>query len=310
MVIPPKIFALWLQGEEAAPPLVRMCLLRWRRLNPNYDLEVLDLSDAKELLKEFPIDVGRMRPQALSDVLRLKLLRDRGGVWVDATTFPTSPLDQWLPGVTGTGFFAFQGHRRPLDVDSWFLAAEVGHIIPGLWWEEIERYWSQPRKLITFSSFEANYNFDPLSFFRPDQQLNSETYPYYWVMYIFSHLMRTDPEFGSAWATVPKRSSGDCHAIQTASSDLPIASAQELVWIGLKTPVQKLTHRSTEARRWLQLDRASREYDATFGIAPGDGGRCQYDGDKENMYERASWAVKQRVGELGGRIPWYLRPPW
>ncbi|WP_171027228.1 capsular polysaccharide synthesis protein [Pseudarthrobacter sp. NamB4] len=309
-MVPRKIFVLWLQGEAAAPPLVKMCLLRWRRLNPGYELKVLDLSDAKRILSGFPMDVSKMRPQALSDVLRIRLLRDQGGVWADATTFPILPLDYWLPDATSTGFFAFQGHRRPLDVDSWLIAAEMNHIIPRLWWQEIERYWSRPRKLITFSSFEANYNFDPLSFFRSDRQLSTETYPYYWVMYIFSHLLLSDSDFRSAWARVPKRSSTECHAIQLASSDEPEVSDRELVQASLRTPVQKLSHRSSETWRWLRLDAAFHEHDLEFPINATQYEPYQNDCGEMTLYDRAKWSVRQQVGVLGSRIPWYLRPPW
>jgi hypothetical protein len=310
MLIPRRIFVLWLQGEEKAPPLVQMCLLRWRKLNPTYELKVLNFADAEEILKDFPLDCRKMRPQALSDVLRMKLLADQGGVWVDATVFPVRPLDSWLPEAASSGFFAFEGHLAPLDVDSWFLAASPCHIIPRLWWQEIERYWYKPRRLIRFiGDWGSNYNFDPLSFFRSDEARGSAEYPYYWFMYIFTHLLNTSAEFRSAWEGVQKRSGLDCHAVQSKSNEGPGVSDRELVEASLKAYVQKLSNKNHQMDRWLALDKNLEEVDRAWSVDLGSYGVYERPEGMHSWYQRANSLARKRLQTLGGQVLRHLPTP-
>ncbi|MDB5824990.1 MAG: hypothetical protein JWR21_3694 [Herminiimonas sp.] len=316
MPIPQRIFALWLQGEEKAPPLVKMCLLRWRRLNPNYELLVLDRTDAEEALRGFPLQCSQMPPQALSDVLRIKLLKEQGGVWVDATAFPIRPLDTWLPGAASSGFFAFRGHLRPIDVDSWFLAAAPGHIVPLLWWQEIERYWQKPRRLMMVSGdWNSNYHFDPLSFFRSDEGffgsdealLTPGSYPYYWLMYIFTYLLSVKPNFSQAWEKVEKRSGFECHVIQRFCNQNPDISDHELVRASLETCVQKLTFKTQHAQRWVSLDKAFADLDKMNGLdfqkyPCFDGKYSIFYQAAPRLYGIAKSAIPKPLRALGRRI--------
>lgn len=307
MLIPHRIFALWLQGEEKAPPLVKMCLRRWRRLNPTYELKVLDLADANEILKDFPLTGRQMHHQAFSDVLRINLMKGQGGVWVDATTFPACPLDDWLPEAAKSGFFAFEGHRRPVDVDSWFLAAAPGHTIPLLWWQAIERYWYKPRSLITFvGEWASNYNFDPLSFFCSDDAIESDSYPYYWLMYMFTHLLNTRDDFGLAWEKVGKRPGFDSHAIQRMCNEDPNVPDRELVEASLKTHVQKLSYRDRHTARWLSLDKAFGDVDTMYGVDFNSYGIYE---SKYSLYERARFAAPMRFRAAGGRMLRHFAAP-
>ena len=45
---------------------------------------------------------------ALSEIIRIELLKTYGGLWIDATTFCNKPLDRWLPEYIDHGFFAFE----------------------------------------------------------------------------------------------------------------------------------------------------------------------------------------------------------
>src|SRR5208337_3870704 len=93
---PRIIYSLWLQGESEAPPIVRLIFRRWASFNPDYELRVLNGNDVARLLAGYGIALQHMPIQALSDVVRARLLLD-GGVWADASVFPTEPLDPWLP---------------------------------------------------------------------------------------------------------------------------------------------------------------------------------------------------------------------
>lgn len=241
MAIPRKIYALWLQGLDTAPEIAKICLQRWKILNPEWDIVVLDRGGALKAIGDFPVDLSKFyQPQAFSDILRLKLLQD-GGVWVDATAYPTVPLKNWIDDAAGvSGFFAFTGHQASLDVSSWFLAAEAGNTLCRKWWAETCRYWRQPRKLITFKDnggFQRNYEFDPMCV-SPEGE--KDTFPFFWVMYLFSYLRKTDSEFERLWEKTPKLSGLAAHTIQFTIDDEGFRLEDAL----MKGPVQKLTWKS------------------------------------------------------------------
>jgi mannosyltransferase OCH1-like enzyme len=93
------IWACWFQGRDAAPELVRRCLLSWEERNSGWELRCVDSSTVSKYV-DFStyIDLNQQAITApsLSDILRVLLLHEYGGVWVDATTFCNVPLDEWL----------------------------------------------------------------------------------------------------------------------------------------------------------------------------------------------------------------------
>lgn len=121
------IWMYWHQGETQAPALVQMCIASWRKQNPGWRVHVLDrhsLDDYVTLANEIDLSRSDLTVQKISNLARLYLLRQYGGVWADVTLFCVEPLDNWLPRYLSTGFFAFRnpGHDRLFD--TWFLAAD------------------------------------------------------------------------------------------------------------------------------------------------------------------------------------------
>ncbi len=92
-MLPRKIFSLWVQGEELAPPIVRMNFDRWQALSPSFDLEVLSGNELDSWIHDTPA-AREISIQAKSDILRIRLLSEYGGIWIDASVFPVVPLDR------------------------------------------------------------------------------------------------------------------------------------------------------------------------------------------------------------------------
>src|SRR5690242_8061106 len=125
------IWACWLQGRQTAPPLVTRCLQIWEERNPSWRLHCLDLTTIGQYVDlSSYVDLRRqsLTAASLSDIFRIQLLYEYGGVWVDATTLCNVPLDEWLSPAAQSGFFAFSGHAGSsyeLLLGSWFMAAEA-----------------------------------------------------------------------------------------------------------------------------------------------------------------------------------------
>src|SRR5262249_40060710 len=94
------IWTCWLQGRENAPPTVEKCLASWERKNPGWTFRCLDATSIERyvaLKHHIDLDRQTITAASLSDILRMLLLREFGGVWVDATLLCAMPLDEWLP---------------------------------------------------------------------------------------------------------------------------------------------------------------------------------------------------------------------
>ena len=103
-----NLWIVWLQGWQAAPPLVLKCLASWQQRNPDWTVRALAMEDVR-LLLELPDLTGKIITSAsFSDLVRAQLLYEYGGVWVDATLLCRRPLNDWLPSLMAAEFFAFE----------------------------------------------------------------------------------------------------------------------------------------------------------------------------------------------------------
>lgn len=190
--LPRIIWIYWHAGEAEAPELARICIDSWRRRNPGWDVRVL--SDAVLAEAADVSDVAAlMSIPALSDIIRLRLLRDHGGVWADATAFCGRPLDEWLPQALSAGFFAFHnppGHPNRL-ISSWFLAAPPGAPLVVAWERLATEYWRMGR--------------------RADA--------YYWVHYLFEWMLLRDAALYRIWRRMPTVGAEAAHYLQRALND-------------------------------------------------------------------------------------------
>lgn len=215
--VPKILWLYWHQGEVNAPRLVAQCLQTWRDSNPTWDVRVLDDETVRE---EVPVDdlPSDISLQALSDVIRLRLLRKYGGVWVDATAYSVRPLDDWLPQMTGSGFFAFTLPAPDRLIGSWFLAACPGSPLIERWDSAATLYWHIRR--------------------RADA--------YFWVHYLFEFLTMLSPTVDAIWRATPTVDSQDCwrvfHVLRTEQqADEYRAIAHKSMADG--APFQRLSHK-------------------------------------------------------------------
>jgi hypothetical protein len=237
---PRILHALWLQGLENAPPLVRFNLDRWVRLNPGYRLNVLDQADVDRLLDGAPIWRDGMEPQALSNVVRTRLLMQQGGVWIDASLFPVKPLDDWLPeAIEPEGFFAFARPAPDRLLSTWMLAATPDHPLVVAWWGELLRFWTRPRQLL------LDIPDDPVATVRPPYAEAVATYNYFTHHYLFAYLMETRPDLAAIWQRCPQPSAGPPHRLQALFGFGPDPDKKAIRKAAIATPVQKLNWRVT-----------------------------------------------------------------
>ena len=68
-----------------------------------------------------------------SDLIRLGLLSEYGGIWSDSTILYMQPLDCWLPKFMSTGFFVFPfSLPNGYAFSNWFIFSEKDHPVLSL----------------------------------------------------------------------------------------------------------------------------------------------------------------------------------
>lgn len=168
------VWVFWDSGEAEAPEIVRYCIAAWKRLHPDWRVEVLDRASAESTVSMTDVPAG-LKPAHYADILRLRLLKEYGGVWADATCLPSRPLDDWLPVLMQSGFFAFKRSLGDRILANWFLASEAGGFVVSRWEESARLYWRG----------------------------RMEPHAYFWVHYLFEWLVWTDSEVRRCWDDTP-----------------------------------------------------------------------------------------------------------
>lgn len=89
------VWTLWIQGFDKAPPLVKFWQEELRK-SGGLDVKSMDLEQVMwgskiqpELLQMY--ESGILSPTKLSDMIRLLLLYEHGGVWLDSTVLVSDP---------------------------------------------------------------------------------------------------------------------------------------------------------------------------------------------------------------------------
>lgn len=93
------IWYFWLQGEENLPPIPKLCLQSIRKHANGHEVIVLTADNYKEYVNipDALIEMyraGRIKAAHFADILRVNLLAQQGGLWLDATMLVTDDLPQ------------------------------------------------------------------------------------------------------------------------------------------------------------------------------------------------------------------------
>jgi len=181
------VWTYWDKGFEKAPDIVRVCADSLKRQVNNARLIFLtdetlhDYITLPDFIRE---KWERINPTKRGDLIRLELLAQHGGVWLDATCFLTAPLpevifslDQYFP----------PNHGKDRLIRSWFLVAKK-------------------RNPVFVKLLRMHY-----AFYRE----NIESEYYFFLHYMFECLCMTDQEayrrFIGQYRFDPSLETDDCH---------------------------------------------------------------------------------------------------
>jgi hypothetical protein len=216
--LPKIIWINWFQGWQSAPELVQACRRSWEVLNPDWEVRALSnctLNKWSDLSREFPfLRQGWYSPQVVSDLLRISLLSNHGGVWVDATLLATKPLNSWLPDVLKNGFFAFSRGDSVRMLANWFLATTPSNLVINEWKHFVIDYWS-------------------------NREVEDH---YFWMHEQFGCAYRNSSSVRKCWDSVIRLQATERTILQRRLSET-CSEQDRLRILGEYGPVEKLTHK-------------------------------------------------------------------
>ena len=156
-----KVWVCWFQGIDAAPDIVKKCYSSLKKNITDREIVLITEKNYRDYVS-FPdeiqkkIDCGVIRGAHMSDLLRLELLQNYGGTWIDATVFcssnniPKYMLDSEL--------FLFQCLKpgkdgQPSIISNWFITAKPNQKFIYMIREVLYEYWKKNDDVIDYFIF-------------------------------------------------------------------------------------------------------------------------------------------------------------
>ena len=154
--IPKKIWTYW--HDKSLPDIIKRCVENWKKLNPDYEIIILNNSNYKEYIKgcdilEYPAARFYAR---IADFMRMHVLNQNGGIWLDASTILHESLD-WVIKKYQEQRYEFIGYHIASKetkpeypaIENWFMAAPKG--------SDFIRKWLE--KFLESNNFQSDYDY-------------------------------------------------------------------------------------------------------------------------------------------------------
>lgn len=207
----PIIWTIWLQGMEQAPKIVQQCYCSMRQHITDRPIVVITEDNFRDYVT-FPDYImekyqkGIISKVHFADLLRVELLAQHGGTWLDGTVFCSDKPFQ--PYILDAELFLFQmlkpgfdGHCR--STSSWLMTAHAGNPIILLTRALLHEYW-------------RTHNYAVEYFILHDfMQMAIEAYPQVWNKVVplsnsIPHILLLrlfEPFDGQVWEGIRKQTS-------------------------------------------------------------------------------------------------------
>lgn len=153
---PQKIWTMWLQGMEEAPPIVKACVDSLKKYSSR-EVILLTKKNLAQYVKlpdfiEDKYKKGLIGHAHYSDIVRLYLLEKYGGTWIDATVYCVRPFDELI----NYELMITQSYskKNPKIMTNYFLHSENPHnyLIQSMLCALYE-YWEKNNSAIDYAIF-------------------------------------------------------------------------------------------------------------------------------------------------------------
>lgn len=95
------IWFYWMQGEKNMPPIPKLCLNSLRKYANGHPVIFLDADNVNQYVNipfeiEKAYQTGKLKQAHYADIIRIMLLAQHGGLWMDATLLVTRDLPETI----------------------------------------------------------------------------------------------------------------------------------------------------------------------------------------------------------------------
>ena len=133
-----KVFTFW-EPKGSMPGYVRLCMETWRHCLPEFEMVALDFRSLGDYLTEAEREEIACPHESLAkqaDCIRCALLRKYGGIWLDADTVLTKPLDERFRSADVT-MVARQSKSGQMIYGAYIYAARPGTKLISEWHRQL-----------------------------------------------------------------------------------------------------------------------------------------------------------------------------
>jgi hypothetical protein len=263
-IIPKIIWMYWHQGIDNAPFLVKECIKSWKLQNPNYDIRVLDVNSIREYIE---VELPKHKKESMvlanySDLLRMKLLYEYGGIWADATSYCMKPIDSWISPYVKNGFFAFV-HNKPQGlIASWFIISNKNCLIMKETYEKLLKYWQNnnltnkgpiKRYIRKWAGKLLNHHQSRWKYwFHPFTTKVLKIHPYFVMHYLMDDLISTNEQARTIWESTKKLDDIGPHKLKRIGFLNKLDANSKHIIDNEDIPMFKLTYKKYDHSRYTQ----------------------------------------------------------
>lgn len=160
------VYNCWMQGMDDAPPLVKACLRSQREYIPHKHFVMVTEQNFRQLvsLPQFILDKyerGIIPHAHFTDLIRLELLIEHGGTWIDSTVLFTS--DKYPDTIMRCPLFMFQ-YCHPTTkafrgISNWFISAHSHNRLLTVLRDMLFEYWREYDCVTEYYVFHLFFRF-------------------------------------------------------------------------------------------------------------------------------------------------------
>ena len=128
------IFSFW-EPQGSMTPYLRLCKKTWERHLSHYNIVFLDYSNLDKFLPPDTFDLSvlkQLKPMLQKDAVMIGVLREQGGIFMDADTIVTKDISPIINKLKDTEMVMFNTHLA-------FVAARPGSYVLDLWLKGVQR---------------------------------------------------------------------------------------------------------------------------------------------------------------------------
>ena len=225
--LPLALWSYWHQGKENAPELIQRCFESVQKYEGDREINILSFDTIKDYV-ELPqryydlVSSGKMPVALFSDILRMYLLTQYGGVWIDSTILLTDKIPQ---EIIDSSFCVVrkdpEKDNQENKMSCYFIRADKNSPNLNAIKRTLENYWAENDFMINYFMFE----------------------------HISTMLSDKTPELKAEWDKMPYLDGEICGKLQTIMDKN--FSQEEFNELKSETFMHKLTYKKQPSKEFL-----------------------------------------------------------